>query len=62
MLISRQVYVIYIYTLLNAKITSDSDVSRAFSKTAGDYILIADNIDEAGNRAFMAVIAWNISL
>lgn len=47
---------------MKRKRISDTDVSRAFGKTAGDYILIADNIDEARNRAAMAVIAWNISL
>ena len=38
------------------------DVTTAFIKTADDYILLADNIDEARNRAYMAVLAWNISL
>ncbi len=47
---------------MKRKKSKESDVSRAFTKTADDYILLADNIDEARNRAFMAVIAWNISL
>ncbi|MFT5702426.1 MAG: hypothetical protein ACI8ZB_005346 [Desulforhopalus sp.] len=47
---------------MKRKKTKESDVSRAFTKTADDYILLASNIDEARNRAFMAVIAWNISL
>lgn len=38
------------------------DVSRAFCKALGDYILLADNIDEARNRAAMAGVAWNNSL
>lgn len=47
---------------MKRKKIKESDVSRAFVKTADDYILLAKNIDEARNRAFMAVIAWNISL
>ena len=47
---------------MKRKKSKESDVTRAFIKTADDYILLADNIDEARNRAFMAVLAWNISL
>lgn len=42
--------------------SKESDVTSAFIKTADDYILLAENIDEARNRAFIAVLAWNISL
>ncbi len=47
---------------MKRKKLKESDVTSAFIKTADDYILLADNIDEARNRAFMAVLAWNISL
>ena len=47
---------------MKRKKSKESDVTSAFIKTADDYILLADNIDEARNRAFMAVLAWNISL
>ncbi len=47
---------------MKRKKSKETDVTKAFIKTADDYILLADNIDEARNRAFMAVLAWNISL
>ncbi len=47
---------------MKRKKSKESDVTSAFIKTADDYILLAENIDEARNRALMAVLAWNISL
>jgi hypothetical protein len=47
---------------MKRKKSKEPDVTSAFIKTADDYILLADNIDEARNRAYMAVLAWNISL
>ncbi len=47
---------------MKRKKSKESDVTSTFIKIADDSILLADNIVEARNRAFMAVLAWNISL
>ena len=37
-------------------------VSEAFIAVASDYIQMAEDVDSARNLAYLAVIAWNISL
>ncbi|HHB76734.1 MAG TPA: hypothetical protein ENK84_09370 [Desulfobulbus sp.] len=37
-------------------------ITKAFITVAGDFIQLADNVDEARSSAGFAVIAWNISL
>ena len=37
-------------------------VTEAFIAVASDFIQLAEDVDAAGNFAYLAVIAWNISL
>ena len=37
-------------------------ITKAFIAMASDYIQPAENVDAARNYAYLAVIAWNISL
>ncbi len=40
----------------------DQKVTEAFIAVASDYIQMAKDVDSARNLAYLAVIAWNISL
>ncbi len=42
--------------------TGSHGVSRAFVALTSDYISMAKDVDTAQNYAYLAVIAWNISL
>lgn len=42
--------------------TDEQKVTKAFIAVASDYIQNAEDIDSARNYAYLAVIAWNISL
>ena len=37
-------------------------ITEAFIAVSNDYIQMADDVDAARNLAYLAVIAWNISL
>jgi hypothetical protein len=37
-------------------------ITKAFIAVSGDYIQMAADVDAARNLAYLAVIAWNISL
>ena len=44
------------------KQASTPDVTQAFSRMAEDFILMAEDVEKGRSLAYMAVLAWNISL